>query len=223
MCAQLLGQRSLVLSAGNGHRAEATLDRELHAQVSQPSDPQDGHQVARLRTAVPEAVVGGYARAHQRRRIRVLKIIRNQSQRICWSYRIVGIAAIEGDAGNLSIGAQDKVAPAAGRAVITMAAVPAEADTLAGLEQRHVGRYSIKDAGDFVAGNAGIIDPGKDPEFGDGIAMADATGLHPDAHLTGAGIGKLLLYQRKGAAGCGNLYGTSTDFRHKYPLSCCLG
>ena len=41
--------------------------------------------------------------------------------------------------------------------------------------------------------------------------MADATGLHADAHLAGTGICKLLLYQLKGAASCGDLYGTSTD------------
>jgi hypothetical protein len=41
--------------------------------------------------------------------------------------------------------------------------------------------------------------------------MADATGLHADAHLAGTRIGKLLLNQLKGAARCGHLYGTSTD------------
>jgi hypothetical protein len=92
-----------------------------------------------------------------------------------------------------------------------MATVPAEADALAGLEKRNVGGYRIQDAGDFVAGDTGVDDAGKEAEFRDGVAMADATGLHADAHLAGARIGKLLLNQLKGAASCCHLYGTSTD------------
>jgi len=74
-----------------------------------------------------------------------------------------------------------------------MATVPAEADALAGPEERHVGSYGIQDAGNFVAGDTGIGDARKDAEFSDGIAMADATGLHADAHLAGTRIGELLL------------------------------
>ena len=75
---------------------------------------------------------------------------------------VVGIAAVEVDAGDGLVFAEDEVAAAAGRAVVAVAAVPAEADALAGLEERDIGADGVDDAGDFVAGNARELEAGPD-------------------------------------------------------------
>ena len=47
--------------------------------------------------------------------------------------------------------------------------------------------------------------------FGERVAVADAAGLHADAHMAGAGIGEFFLDELKRSAGGGNLHGTTCD------------
>jgi hypothetical protein len=47
-----------------------------------------------------------------------------------------------------------------------MASVPTEAYALADLEERHIGADRIHDAGNFMAGNAGILNAGPIAELG---------------------------------------------------------
>ena len=54
--------------------------------------------------------------------------------------------------------------------------MPAEADALAGLEERDVGADGVDDAGDLVAGRAGKLDAGPLAFFGERVAVADAAG-----------------------------------------------
>ena len=90
-----------------------------------------------------------------------------------------------------------------------MAAVPAQADALAHLEDRHVGANRVQHAGDFVAGHARILDAGPDAHFGHRIAVTHAAGLHADAHLSRTRVRKLFLDQLEVSAGGGNLHGTT--------------
>jgi len=101
--------------------------------------------------------------------------------------------------------------------------VPTEADTLAGREERHIGGDGVDDSGNFMAGNAGVGDSGKDVVFGDCIAVADAAGLDANAHMARAGLGELFLHQFKGSAGGGNLHCTASYGRHKGTLLLPLG
>ncbi len=71
-----------------------------------------------------------------------------------------------------------------------MAAMPAQSCTLAHFEQRHVGTDGVDDTRHFMTGNPGILDPGPEAEVGERIAVANATGLHADAHVSGARLGK---------------------------------
>ena len=95
-----------------------------------------------------------------------------------------------------------------------MAAVPAEAHTLAGLKERHIGTDGVDDPGNFMAGNARILDAGPMTQLGKRIAMADAAGLNANANVAGAGIGKLLLDEFECSAGGGDLHGTTSDYGH---------
>ena len=92
--------------------------------------------------------------------------------------------------------------------------MPAQAHALAGFEERHVGADGIDDAGDFMAGNARILDAGPMTQLGKRIAVANAAGLDANANLAGAGLGKLLLDEFECSAGGGNLHGTASDCGH---------
>ena len=127
---------------------------------------------------------------------------------------VVGIAAVKAYAGNLLVLAEDEVAAAAGRAVVAVAAMPAQAHALAGLEERHIWRHRIHNAGHLVARYARIGNARKNAELGDGIAMANAAGLYADAHMSGPRFGKFLLHHFKGSAGGGDLHCTSKNGRH---------
>ena len=78
---------------------------------------------------------------------------------------VVGIAAVVVDAADGLIFAEDEVAAAAGGAVVAVASVPAEADSLARLEERHVGADGVENSGDLVAGTRGYWMPGQWPSL----------------------------------------------------------
>jgi hypothetical protein len=67
-----------------------------------------------------------------------------------------------------------------------------------------------------MPGHAGIGDAGKEPEFRDGIAVADSAGLDADADMAGAGVGKFTLDDFKSSARGGDLYGTARYRWHGY-------
>ena len=64
--AELLGKRSFVFAARDGHGAIAAFGRVLHAEMAQAADAEDGDGVAGARAAVAQAVEGGDAGAQQR-------------------------------------------------------------------------------------------------------------------------------------------------------------
>ena len=182
--------------------------------MAEAADAEDGDEVAGARSAVAQAVEGGDAGAEQRGGVDVGEVVGHEGEGVGGSDHVVGIAAVVADAGDVLVFAEDEVAATTGRAVVAVAAVPAEADALAGLEERHVGADGVDDAGDFVAGDARVCDAGQEADLGERVAVADAAGLHADADVAGAGIGEFALNQFKGSARSGDLDGTARYRRH---------
>src|SRR6185295_9529111 len=63
---QLLRERRILRPAPNGGDLVATLLRELDAQMAEPANPLDGHEVTRLRAAVAQRIEGRNPRTEQR-------------------------------------------------------------------------------------------------------------------------------------------------------------
>ena len=91
-----------------------------------------------------------------------------------------------------------------------MATVPADADTHALLPIRHIRPNGINDAHHLVAWDAWILYAWKCAGDGEHVAMADAAGLHFDAHLARFGIGYLTLDDFESCIGLGDLNGFHT-------------
>jgi hypothetical protein len=90
----------------------------------------------------------------------------------------------------LPVFAENEVAAAAGRAVVAVAAVPAQTDSLTDLEERHIGADGIDNAGDFVAWNPRIGDAGKEAELGDCVTVTNPAGLYTNANFSRTGLGE---------------------------------
>ena len=130
MGAQLLGQRLLVPAPGDGHGLKTHLGGELHAQMAESADPQNGHEIARPRPAVPQGIEGGDAGAHQRSRLHRRKLVGDQGQRRRRRNHVFGVAAVVGDAGYLAVLAGNEVAAPARIAIPAVSAIPADPDPL---------------------------------------------------------------------------------------------
>ncbi len=212
--AELLGERAFVGSAGDSDGAVAAFCGVLHAEMTEASDAEDGDEVAGARSAVAEAVVGGDAGAHEWGGVHVGEIVWDEREGVGGGDDVVGIAAVEADAGDLAILAENEIAAAAGRTVVAVASVPTEADALAYFEERNIGADRVDDTGDFMAGYAGVLNAGPIAELGERIAVANAAGLHANADVAGAGLGEFFFYKLKRAAGGGDLHGTTSDCGH---------
>jgi hypothetical protein len=153
--------------------------------------------ISGTRSAMPQAVVGGYTGAHQRSRIHIGQVAGNQRQRIRRSHHVIGVSPVEGDAGNLLILAENEVAPAARRAVVAVPAMPAQAHALANFEKRHIRSHGVHHARNLVPRDARIGNAGKEPELRDRIAVANSTSLDADTHMSRPRPGKLSLYNLK--------------------------
>jgi hypothetical protein len=140
--------------------------------------------------------------------------VRNERESVGRGDHEIGITAIEGDAGDQGVFAEDEVAAAAGGAVVAMTAMPAETDALPGFKEWHIGSDFIDDAGNFMAGDTGILDSRKEAQFCKNIAVAYPTGLNANAYVAGAGGGKSSLNEFKIAARRDNLAGATRDGRH---------
>ena len=133
---------------------------------------------------MPQAVVGGHAGAHQRSGVDILQIVGNQRQGVCRSNHVVGITAVETDAGDLLILAKHKVAPPAWSAVVAVSAMPAQPHALPGLKQRHIRTDGIHHAGNLMPRHTRIRDSRKQSELRNRIAVANAASLHAYAYVT---------------------------------------
>jgi hypothetical protein len=120
------------------------------------------------------------------------------------------------DAGNFSELAENEIAAAAGIASETMAAVPSDADALAGFPVRNVGADSVDAAGDFVSGNAWILDARPMAFFCESVAVADAAGFDFNPDLGAAGFGNISFDEFEITSGFADL--DSLHFRHSFFL-----
>src|SRR4029077_3449385 len=73
----------------------------------------------------------------------------------------------------------------------TRAAVPSDADALAGFPVGDVGAYGVDVPGDFVSGNARILYAGPIAFLYARVGMADAAGFNFDPDLVGGGFGNV--------------------------------
>ena len=204
MRAEFFGERFAVFAAADGGHAIAGLAGELHAEMAEAADSLNGDQVARERAAVAKSVEGGDARAEKRSGFGGIERIGHGGDGLRGDDGVLGIAAVEAEAGDFFVGAIDEVAAAALQAGSVMAAVPADAYALTFLPSRDAGTDFINDAGDFVAGRARIGYAGPEAVFDEMVAKANAAGLHADADVSRGRLGDFAFLQFEVGAGLGD-------------------
>jgi hypothetical protein len=206
--AELAGERLFVLAAGDADGLEAHLGGILDAEVAEAAEAEDGDDVAGLCAAVAQGVEGRDAGAHERGGLLVGQVARAQGDGTGGRDHVVGISAVEGDAGDLGADAGKEVAAAAGVAVAAVPAVPADADALAGFPADDAGADGVDHADQLMARDARVLNAGEQAVFGHRVAVADAAGVYLDPHGAGGWLGDIALDDFKGAFGMGDLDGT---------------
>jgi hypothetical protein len=83
--------------------------------------------------------------------------------------------------------------------------MPTDSDALAGFPVGYVGAHGVDAAGNFVSGNARVLDAGPLAFFHQRIAVADAASLDSNPDLAAAGLGNVSLDEFEFAAGFGDL------------------
>src|SRR5215472_8245853 len=86
-----------------------------------------------------------------------------------------------------------------------MTAVPAYANALSLLPLRYTGAHLIDDAGNFMTWNAGILNSRPGTFFHKQVTVADAAGLHLDAHLSRSRLRNLAVHNLEIASRLRNL------------------
>ncbi len=204
--AQFPRQGFLVLPPRDGHRPETHFRRVLHAEMAETAQAEHRDQIAGPRRAVAQGVVGGDAGAHQRCGVHRRKVVRHQRQGDGRSDHVVGITAVEGDAGDLERHlAGEEIAAATGIAIAAMAAMPADAHALARFPLGNARAHGIHRADHFMAGHARILQTGPVTFLDQRIAVTDATGVDLDPHQPGTGLRDFTLHDFKRPAGAADL------------------
>ena len=86
-----------------------------------------------------------------------------------------------------------------------MSAMPTDTDALTHRPARDTGTERVDDTGDFMTGNARILDARPQAFLGHGVAVADAAGLNLYPCRTGAGLRNIAFDNFKGSLGASNL------------------
>ena len=132
---------------------------------AEPADPEYGHHVSGPRSAVAQGVEGGDPGAHQRAGLDRRERLGNQREGPGRSDHVVSVAAVVRDPGYLGGDlARHEVTATAGIAVAAVSSVPADGDPLAGGPPRDVLANSVQDAGDFVSGDARVLEARECPD-----------------------------------------------------------
>jgi hypothetical protein len=137
---------------------------------------------------VAQGIVSSDAGAEQRPSVHSIESRRHGGDGFVPRQHVLLIAAIASDAGDLFVRAGDEISAAAGFAYEAMASMPAYSDAIAFLPLGDAGSEFINDASDFVAGNAGELNPGENAFLGRGVAMTDTAGLDFNAYFAGTGL-----------------------------------
>src|SRR5438128_8925915 len=168
--------------------------------MSEAADSLNDDEIPRAGTAVAQCVKGRDTGAKQRARLRCVEAVRNCCETLGWSEHIFLVTAVKMDARDSFVRAGDKVAFPACRASKVMAAVPADADSLAFLPVRDTRAGFVNNACNFVAGHARILDARKNAVFRQMVAETNSAGLHLDAHLPSTRLRNFALHNFKVAA-----------------------
>jgi len=91
--------------------------------------------------------------------------------------------------------------------------MPADSDALARLPVGNVSTNGVDAAGNFVSGNAWILDAGPVALFYQGVAVTDAAGFDLNPDLVAGGVWDVSFDEFEVTAGFGNL--NNFHFRHR--------
>jgi hypothetical protein len=105
----------------------------------------------------------------------------------------------------LPVLAVNEVASAAGIAGEAMAAVPSDSHAMAGFPVGDVGADGVDAPGNFVAGNAWILNAGPMAFLYECVAVADAAGFDFNSDLIAGGFGDGSFYELEITAGFADL------------------
>ena len=125
------------------------------------------------------------------------------------------VSAVIADARDLQIPAIAKISAPALETGSIVAAVPADTGALPLLPLGNTVAQFVDDARDFVPWDAGVLNAGPLPFFREHVTVADATGLHLDAHLSYTRLRNLALDDLEIGSPLGNLrhlHGRYCDF-----------
>jgi hypothetical protein len=131
--------------------------RRLHvSRIPLIEAAQDGPTVARIQTLPKEWPSTPGAVSLLGTTLGVNQPVGEKRKGVSGGEDIVCVTAIEGYAGDGLVFAKHEVTATAGRAVVTVAAMPAESHALSGLEEWEVRTDGINDTGDLMTGNTRI-------------------------------------------------------------------
>ena len=111
--AELFGERGFVLAAGDGDGLVAHARGVLHAEMAEAAEAEDRDEVARAGAAVAEGVEGGEAGAEDRGGFGGGELGGDLRDRGGGGDHVFGVAAVEGEAGDLLGDAGEEIAAAA--------------------------------------------------------------------------------------------------------------
>jgi hypothetical protein len=156
------------------------------------------------------------AGTEQRRGFGGGELVWDSGDRLGGRNHVFRVTAVMADAGNLSELAENEIAAAAGIAGETMAAVPSDSDALAGFPVSDIGADGVDAAGDFVSGNARILNVRPMAFLYERVAVADAAGFDFDPKLAAAGVRNVSFNEFQITAGFADL--DSLHSRHSFFL-----
>src|SRR5262245_38409413 len=161
------GQRLLVDSPCDGNRLETHLRRELNAQMTESTQPEDGNKITRPRAAIPKRVKRGQPGAHQRAGFLGGQAIRDQRQGRSGGDHIIGIPSIVCNPGDLSgdLAAKEFTATAM-IAVPAVSAIPPHSHPLARHPSGNAWADGVNHSDDLVSWNSRVPDIRKNSLLG---------------------------------------------------------
>jgi hypothetical protein len=173
--------------------------------MAQAADALNGDQIAGVRARITQRIENRDAGTKQRGGLGGVKVVGDGGDGLGGCKHVFLVTAIVADAGDFFVLAVNEVASAAGIAGETMAAVPPDSDALAGFPVGNVGTDGVDAAGDFVSGNAWILEARPMAFLYERVAVADAAGFDFNPDLIAGGFGDGSFYEFEITAGFADL------------------
>lgn len=174
--------------------------------MSQTADALHGDQRAGSGRPLLEGDEGGQSGAQQRSGVDRRYAVGNPHQPAGPGVDHLRVSAVDGGSGLLLVDAVHEVTAAARLALPALAVQEADADAVTGLPGGDAGPDGVNDADDLMPRNEGARGVAAQAFHGQHVGVADAAGLHAQAHLAGCGIKQLALDQLE-VVGAGGLEG----------------